>query len=277
MEKRKMTNSPEKVYQSARYAIIFLVALTAVNILMSALDVNRYFVASVFMSYFMVSIMENTALGVAVAAAILVPYILAYFLSKKKPVWMVIALVLFVLDTLFVIFCMFLLHRAGNSPWSMLFDLALHAFVIFELAMGVKYREAATAEPDETAEGPAMPADEDGAYNEVSCAVAVSKENGKHTAEAVGVVRFYENEVVIGTVGTGMAVLIGAGYAAPTERLRFGYPEIQRVYYAKKNERTVRIDLTEDRYVYCAVNDATRDQLATQLYRHGFTIEPFAG
>ena len=277
MEKRKMTNSPEKVYQSARYAIIFLIALTAVNILMSLLKVNRYFVASIYLSYFTVSIMENTALGVVIAAAILVPYILAYFFSKKKPVWMVVALVLFVLDTLFVIFCMFLLHRIGESPWSMLFDLALHAFVIFELAMGVKYREAATAEPDETAEGPALPSDESGEYNEVPCAVAVSKENGKHTQEAVGVVRFYENEVVIGTVGTGMAVLIGAGYAAPTERLRFGYSEIQRVYYAKKNERTVRIDLTEDRYVYFVVNDATRDQLATQLYRHGFSIEPFAG
>lgn len=277
MEKRKMSNSPEKVYQSARYAILFLVALTAVNIILSAAGSSRYFVSSVFLSYFMVTILPNRGLGVAIAAAILAPYILAFFLSKKKPGWMIVALVLFVLDTLFVIFTMFLLHQAGESPWSMLLDLALHAFVIFELVMGVKYREAATAEKDE--EGPALPSDEDGVYNEVVCVVAVSKENGKHTMETTGVVRFYENEVVIGAVGTAQTMLVGAVYAAPTERMRFAYSEIARVYYAKKNERTVRIDLADGRYAYCvfaALANANRDQLEQQLNAHGFTIEPFA-
>ena len=278
MEKRKMSNSPQRVYQSARYAIIFLVALTALNIIMSAAGSNRYFVSSVFLSYFMVSNISDKVLGVAVAAAILAPYVLAFFLSKKKPAWMIVALVLFVLDTLFVIFTMFLLHQAGKSPWSMLLDLALHAFVIFELVMGVKYREAATAEEDE--EGPALPSDEDGTYNEVVCVGAVSKENGKHTLETTGVVRFYENEMVIGAVGTAKTMLVGSVYAAPTERMRFAYSEIARVYYAKENERTVRIDLKDGRYAYCvfaALANANRDQLAEQLLAHGITIEPFVG
>lgn len=279
MEKRKMGNSPEKVYQSARYAIIFLVALTAVNIIMSVAGINRYFVSSVFLSYFMVTIIPRTGLGVIIAAAILAPYLLAFFLSKKKSVWMTIALVLFVLDTLFVIFTMFLIHRAGESPWSMLFDLVLHVFVIFELVMGVKYGKAATEAAEEAEEGTVLPHDEDGVYNEVTCVVAVSKENGKHTLETTGVVRFYENEIVIGAVGTAQTMMVGSVYAAPTERMRFAYSEIARVYYAKKNERTIRIDLADGRYAYCvfaALANANRDQLTEQLYAHGFTIEPFA-
>ena len=277
MENKKMQNSPQRVYQSARIAIILLVALTAVNILMSVAGIDRYFVSSVFMSYFMVTIIPDTGLGAAIAVAILVPYLLAFFLSKKQPGWMIAALVLFALDTLFVIFTMFLLYRIGESPWSMLFDLALHAFVIFELVMGVKYRKAATAEADE--EGPAMPSDEGGAYTEVVCVAAVSKENGKHTMEQSGVVRFYENEMAVGTVGTAQAMLIGAAYSPPTERMRFAYGEIARVYYAKKNERTIRIDLTDGRYAYfvfAALADANRDQFTELLFMHGFTVEPFA-
>ena len=279
MEKRKMSNSPEKVYQSARYAIIFLIALTAVNIILSAAGSSRYFVSSVFLSYFMVTLIPKTGLGVAIAAAILVPYLLAFFLSKKKHVWMIVALVLFVLDTLFVIFIMFVLHRIGESPWSMLLDIALHAFVIFELVMGVKYGKAATEAAEEAEEGTVLPHDEDGVYNEVTCVVAVSKENGKHTLETTGVVRFYENEIVIGAVGTAQTMMVGSVYAAPTERMRFAYSEIARVYYAKKNERTIRIDLADGRYAYCvfaALANANRDQLTEQLYAHGFTVEPFA-
>lgn len=279
MEKRSMGASPERAYQSARYAIILLVALTAVNIFMRAVNIDRYFVSSVFLSYFMVTYFAEfgrIALGVAIAAAVIVPYLLAFILSKQKPVWMIVALVLFILDTLFVILMMFLLNRVGESPFGMILDLLMHAFVIFELAMGVKYRKAATAAADGTEEGPAMPGDEDGTYSEVSCAVAVSKENGKHTIEEAGVVRFYENEIVIGTVGTAKALLIGAAYSAPTERMRFGYSEIARAYFAKKNERTVRLDLADGRYAYCVVAGANRDQLVTLLQEHGITVEPFA-
>ena len=170
MERRKMGTSPDRVYQSARYAIILLVALTAVNIFLRAVSIDRYFVSSVFLSYFMVTYfgeIGNLALGVAIAAAILVPYVLAFILSKKKPAWMIVALVLFVLDTLFVIYMMFLLKRVGESPFGMILDLLMHGFVIFELAMGVKYREAATAEADAAGEGPALSSDEDGTYSEL--------------------------------------------------------------------------------------------------------------
>ena len=280
MERRSMGNSPDRVYRNARYAIILLVALTAVNIFLRIVNIDRYFVSSVFLSYFMVSFfggMGKIALGTVIAVLILVPYLLAYFLSKKKPVWMVVALVLFALDTLFVIFMMFLLKRIGASPLSMILDLLLHGLVIFELSMGVKYREAATAVEEGTEDGPQLPSDEDGTYSEVRCAVALSKENGKHTPEAVGVVRFYENEVVIGTVSTTKALLVGAAFSAPTERIRFGYSEITRAYFAKKNERTVRIDLTDDRYMYFVLNVANRDQLLSLLSEHGVTVEPFAG
>lgn len=282
MERRKMGTSPDRVYQSARYAIIFLVALTAVNIFLRAVSIDRYFVSSVFLSYFLVTYfgeIGNLALGVAIAAAILVPYVLAFILSKKKPAWMIVALVLFVLDTLFVIYMMFLLKRVGESPFGMILDLLMHGFVIFELAMGVKYREAATGQDDETSEGPAMTSDDNGTYQEIVCIAAFSKENGKHTAEAFGVVRFYENEMVIGTVNTAQTMLVGSAYSSPTERMRFAYSEIARVFYAKKNERTIQINLADGRYVYFmfgTVANASRDQLTEQLYAHGFTVEPFA-
>ncbi len=279
MEKRKMGGSPEKAYQSARYAILFLIVLTVVNIIFRVVSIDRYFVSSVFLSYFAVTYfgeLYQLGLGVVIAGAILVPYVLAFFLSKKKPAWMIVALVLFALDTLFVIAMMFLLKQIGESPLSMILDLLLHALGIFELSMGVKYREAATEEADAAEEGAALPGDEDGEYREVSGVVAVSKEDGKHTLEAAGVVRFYENEVVIGSINTGSALLIGAAYSSPTERMRFAYPEIARARFTKKNERTVQIDLTDGRYAYFVLTEANRDLLASLLYEHGVTIEPFA-
>ena len=278
MRNRKMGTSPEKVYQGARYAIILLVALTVVNIILCMLNSDHYFVSSVFMSYFVVVMLNHTAVSIAIAALILVPYVLAFFLSKKKPVWMIVALVLFVIDTLFIIAVMFWMKKLGVSPWSMILDLALHALVIYELAMGVKYRDAAmeSKTQEEGTEAPAMPTDEDGTYEEVDCVVTLSKENGKKTIAANGVARFYDNEVVIGTIGTAQQFFVGNAFISPSERMRFTYPEIVRAYYTTKKERTLQIDLADGRFVLFTLAGASREQLAAALYAHGVSVEPFA-
>ena len=280
MEKKSMGNNAERTYASARYAIAFLIVLTAVNILLRAVNIDRYFVSSVFLSYYMVTVIPNTALGILTAVAILVPYVLAFLLSKKRPVWMIVALVLFAIDTGFVIYIMIALYRVGESPLSMIFDLLLHALGLFELGMGVKYRAAATAEasPEAVSEdGMPMPSEGDGPYTEINCVVTVPKENGTPAASAMGVVRFYENEVVIGTVGTAKTLLVGSAFSTPTERMRFGYAEIAQASYANKNERVIRIDLSDGRSVVLNLNDRMRDELATELYRRGVVIAPFAG
>lgn len=75
----------------------------------------------------------------------------------------------------------------------------------------------------------------------------------------------------------GTSLLLGSAFASTKERMRFAYTDIARVFYARKNERTVRIDLQDGRYAYIVLNNRTREQLTDQFAEHGITIEPFEG
>jgi len=81
---------------------------------------------------------------------------------------------------------------------------------------------------------------------------------------------------VLGTNSMGMTLAFGSAFASTKERMRFAYTDIMRAYFARKNERTVRFDLSDGRYAYLILTNAARDQLAELLSAHGVTIEPFA-
>ena len=280
MKNKTMASSPQRIYDGARYAILGLVLITILNVFMVLMGSDRYYVSSVFASYF-VSIAFEGALGIILAAVLVAPFVVAFFLSKKNHVWLIVALVLTALDLLFVIYIGIALDMLAYR----ILDILAHVFVIVLLVLGIingkklKQQEEAAEEtaayPGETPQRTADNGDE-GPFTDVVCSVAVSEDGTKHSLETAGIARFYENELVLGTNSVGMTIAFGSAFASTKERMRFAYTDIARAYFARKNERTVRFDLADGRYAYLILTNPARDQLAELLSAHGVTIEPFA-
>ena len=309
MNNKRMAKSPQRIYENARYAILGLILFTVLNIVLYYTGSDTYYVATVFLSYFLVAMLENAA-GLVLAALVLAPYVLCFFLSKKKYAWMIVALVLVCIDTLVLL----LLLLAFGVVGAFALDILFHILAIVMLAIGVKngkaalgagaasdpYHPAETAadaaavsdpyHPVETAAGaasdPYHPAEtaernvpQNGAeapFSEMTCLASVSEDGKRFGMAGEGTLRFYENEVVLGTVSMAKTLLVGSFFSSPTEKARFAYSDIARVYYARKNERNVRIDLRDGRAIAMELNRNNKQRFIDLFAAHGVAIEPFA-
>jgi hypothetical protein len=152
-------------YASSRHNILLVLAFTAINVILLLANSNTYFLFSAYIPYAIVDLgmflcgkypaeiygdlSQYEFLGtgvlavfVAVAAVICVLYLLCWLFSKKKRVaWMIIALVMFVLDTA-------LMLLAGISADNII-DVVFHGWVILSLSMGVAARFKLKKLPEE--------------------------------------------------------------------------------------------------------------------------------
>ena len=129
---------------NARLSILLTVIFSAVNIILANFGI--YLIYSSYFSTLIVNVgvvmkvesgMDIYFIVAAVLALIsLVPYLLSWIFSKKHPVWLVICLVLFALDTIFVTFDSMVLIAEGD--YSIVLDLILHVIILIELIVGVK-------------------------------------------------------------------------------------------------------------------------------------------
>ncbi len=140
---------------TARSTLLLVVALTVVNIVLTALNVDTYFLFSASVPFYMVALamiftgnvsdeiynevitgiegfepLPDTVLyvAIAIAAVIIAIYAAFYFLSKKNPKWLYGALVFMVIDTLFLFF------MGGITE---IIDIAFHIWIIVELILAV--------------------------------------------------------------------------------------------------------------------------------------------
>jgi len=140
-------------YASSRHNILLVLVFTVVNIILLVANSNTYFLFSAFIPYAIVDLgmyfcgkypaefygdlsqyefFDTSVLVVMVAIAVLIciPYLLCWLFSKKGRVaWLIIALVMFVLDTLLMI-----LNGIGADS---IIDVVFHGWVILSLSLGV--------------------------------------------------------------------------------------------------------------------------------------------
>lgn len=148
--------SLENKYNTTRYNLLLVVGFTLVNIVLLLVDSNTYFLFSAYIPYTVATMgmilcgkfpmeyygggspsdynfmSQSAFIGIIALAVILVAlYALAYIFTKKvRPGWLIFALVIFILDTLF----MFI--DAGIQT-DMLIDYLFHIWVIVSLIIGV--------------------------------------------------------------------------------------------------------------------------------------------
>ena len=277
---KNMATSPQRIYDAARYLLLTLVGVTVLNILIDLMGSDTYYVTSVFTAFFVYLFMYTnvgTAIGLLIAAVILVPFVLAFIFSRKKPLWLVVALVLTVLDLCFLVGIGLYYGTLLNS----VLDLLAHAFVIIMLILGIvnskKIMTEVPAAGPEVPAGGAVPqryADPGAAapFVDIVCSVGIG--NGML---ASGVARFYPDSLALGNDSMAATMLIGAVFAPTKEKLRFAYSEIARAYFSKKNERTVQIDLVNGNHAVIVLNNANRENFIRLMNSHGVGIAPFVG
>lgn len=132
---------------NGRYSLLLIVILTVVNLIMTILDTNTYFLFSASVPYYLVFVgmgIENgfvdgawnvkgtlTYTGLVIVAV----YLLCWLLSKERAGWLTAALVLFIIDTVALVVITFALY---DSPMGKLVDFLLHIWAIVELVQGVR-------------------------------------------------------------------------------------------------------------------------------------------
>lgn len=129
----------QQTVKSARTDILLVVILTIVNIAMLIGGIDYFMLFSASVPYYAVCFpalmgeYELFVLGVILAVIIIIAYFLCWLLSKKRPQWLTVALVMFIVDTIGLIGFYILAQEISG-----IMDLLIHALVLYQLIRGIQ-------------------------------------------------------------------------------------------------------------------------------------------
>ena len=133
----------EKNFNKGRSNLFLVVLLTSVNVVLRLTNTDISFLFAANLPSFFIDIGKYLSeesgnqilfnIGVLLAFAGIAIYGLCYVLSKKYNAWLLVALVIFPIDTLFLLFLLTLDFNFGG-----IIGIGFHAWVIYNLACGVK-------------------------------------------------------------------------------------------------------------------------------------------
>ena len=132
-------------YNTARWNLLLIVVFTAVNVLLGVFGGSFYMLFSASIPYIIAIIgsaasteMDNSAiLVISLFIALLITslYLLCWIFSKKRSGWLTVAIVLFALDSAYLLFDIIM---APELFVDYLLDILFHAWVLYYLILGVK-------------------------------------------------------------------------------------------------------------------------------------------
>ncbi len=141
-------NSPEYLSRQVaggRYSLLLILIFTTVNLVLLLLDTNRYFLFSASIPYFLTVLgmvidynlggTTCTYTALVISAVILVVYLVCWFQGKNHTGWLITALALFVVDTLGLLYCVFILI---GEPAAFIMDYLFHGWAVYELIQAVR-------------------------------------------------------------------------------------------------------------------------------------------
>lgn len=204
MEKSALQNK----YNSSRMNLLTVVGFTAVNLFMLTLGGGSYFLFSATIPYLLtllsmlfcgmmpedvyaemggveaVVFLDESVFYIAlgISAAILALYLLCWVFSKKSPLWLIVALVLFAIDTL----VMFLYYGLDID---IIIDIVFHGWIIWILLSGIiasaKLKKLPAEEPVIEAEFAEMPVNDAVTENTAAKESIAAKENAAEAKEEI--------------------------------------------------------------------------------------------
>lgn len=134
----------EQKYSTARHNLLLVIILTVVNVVLLLVNSNTMLLFSATVPYLSVVFgvefaaeFGSSALYpfIAVAVIDLGIYVAAWILSKKRYGWMILALVMFIFDTLIMLGMYALVANLSDA----IMDVLVHIWVLYYLIIGVKF------------------------------------------------------------------------------------------------------------------------------------------
>jgi len=142
--------------QISRGNLILMAVFTIVNILAYWFEFRFMLPFSAFLpftifdfGYYFSMELNDPALftiGIALASFIILVYFLGYFLSNKKPGWLTFMLIMYVFDTVVMIYLFTMIFVFNGS---MILDILFHVWVLYYLINGVIAVNRLKALPEE--------------------------------------------------------------------------------------------------------------------------------
>ena len=131
-------NPAERKINSARSSLLFIVILSIVNIF--AISGGSYFLFSAYLPQVFIALAvygdPSLLMPMIVLSIIYIfPYLLCFIFAKKRKGWMVAALVLFIIDSVFFVIDVLPLLMLGDI--SFLFDAIIRVYALVSLITGV--------------------------------------------------------------------------------------------------------------------------------------------
>ena len=141
MKKEITRGLAQQQYNNARTNLLVMVGFTLVNVILALTGSDVMMLFSATFPYIAALFGAAWADGVIIA---IVVYFLCWLFSKKRVGWMAAALVLFCIDTVFMVAFYFYIE-----DFSGFLDVAFHIYVLYYLIMGVRYGTALKKLPEE--------------------------------------------------------------------------------------------------------------------------------
>lgn len=140
-------------FRAARTNLLIVVALTVLNIIFLYADSYTVMLFSATLPYLFVlgSMLLDFPLMLVGAILILLLYFMCWLLSSKHPVWMIVAAVMFTLDT-----AVLLVLGIDFGDRSSVMDLLIHAMILYYLISGVIYGFKLRKTPDPVSPEPSQ-------------------------------------------------------------------------------------------------------------------------
>ncbi len=149
MEKQPITRElATQKYKEARTNLYMMIVLTAINIVLLFVEADYMLLFSATVPYFFVGlglefIGSSAYILIMIGIVILLVYLAMAIFSKNHYGFMIVALVLFAFDTLFMLGTLFI-----TGDFSGLIDILVHIWVLYYLIMGVRYGNFLTNLPE---------------------------------------------------------------------------------------------------------------------------------
>ncbi len=131
-------------YKSARLELLIVIAFTVLNIVMYFLETSTVMLFSAMIPFLAVfygngfeidpeiGFSLGTELGLAIAAICLATYLLCWLLSKKNHVWLIVAAVLYGLDSVIMVYFYYEMEILSDS----IIDIVIHCLVMYYFIAG---------------------------------------------------------------------------------------------------------------------------------------------
>ncbi|MBQ8541343.1 MAG: hypothetical protein IJ435_07705 [Clostridia bacterium] len=131
-----MKNELQKKYEQSRGNLLLIIVFTIINIALLFSQSGTMFLFSITVPYWAVAFayyLELTYLYI-VAGVVVALYLIFWFFSKKHYGWFIPALILFILDTIYLGYVSIDMAESSN-----IIDILVHIWVLYYLGAGIYF------------------------------------------------------------------------------------------------------------------------------------------